>query len=437
MPSPSASPRSPDSASGNARIALGLLTAAYVLSFVDRSIVALMVGPIRADLGISDTQFSLLGGLAFALFYTTLGIPLGWWADRGDRPKIIALGIALWSLMTMACGLATRFATLFAARVGVGVGEAALSPAAYSLIAETYPKERLGGALTIYSSGVYLGIGLSFVAGGYLVETLQSAPPVDFGPLGELAGWQQVFIIAGAPGLLIAPLVLLFLPESRRRGPAAEASRSPPIMGWMAQHKTFLAAHFFGFSMLTMAFNGYLAWQAEFLLRTYELPKSEGGLWVGLAVLFAGVGGMLVGGRISDRLLTKGDRAGALSAAVVACALLVPFAAMTPLVPGAMFSLLLFAPTVFFSAFCFGPAVIALQLATPERLRARVSAVYLLVVNLTGIGLGGTLVAWISDSILGGDGMRIGEAMAVVGGAAAVIALPLLITARVRMPEHG
>ncbi|MFN2098469.1 spinster family MFS transporter [Altererythrobacter sp. MF3-039] len=435
MPSPSPNALSPEVTRTSA-VALTLLTAAYVLSFIDRTIIALMVGPIRADLGISDTQFSLLGGLAFALFYTTLGIPLGWWADRGDRPKIIALGIALWSLMTMACGLASRFITLFIARMGVGVGEAALSPAAYSLISETTKKEKLGVALTIYSSGVYLGIGLSFAIGGVLVETLGSAPPLDLGFLGELKGWQQVFLIAGAPGLVIAPLCWFLLPESRRVGSAPDPSQSPPIIGWMGGHKTFLLCHFFGFSMLTMAFNGYLAWTAEFLLRNFAMDKATGGGWLGLIVLFAGVGGMLIGGRVADKLLSRGDGRGALTAAIFASVALVPFAASAPMMPSAALSLAMLAPVVFLSAFCFGLAVISLQLATPERLRARISAIYLLVVNLTGIGLGGTLVAAISDHVLGGEGMRIGEAMAIVGGAATLIAVPLIFTARRTMP-HG
>ena len=436
MPSPSSSRTSLEVRS-SARTTLALLTAAYVLSYVDRTIVALMVGPIRADLGISDTEFSLLGGLAFALFYSTLGIPFGWWADRGDRPKIIALGIAVWSAMTMACGLASRFTTLFLARIGVGIGEAALSPAAYSTIAETTPPQRLGRALSIYSAGVYLGIGLTFALGGMLVEAMTAAPPIDAGFLGELAGWQQVFILVGAPGLILAPLALLLLPESRRDGAAPEPGEAPPILGWMRANRTFLLAHFFGFSMLTMAFNGYLAWQAEFMLRAYEIPKGDGGLMIGVIVLIFGVGGMLAGGQVADLLLGKGDRRGAMTAALYAVILLFPFAALSPLMPGVPLMVAFFAPIVLLSAFSFGPAIIALQLATPARLRARVSAVYLLVVNLTGIGLGGTAVAALSDGVLGGGGARIGEAMAIVGGTAVAIAIPLIWLARRTMPVDG
>lgn len=418
-------------------MALALLTLAYVLSYVDRTIVSLMVGPIRADLGLSDTQFSLLGGLAFALFYSTLGIPFGWWADRGDRGRIVALGIAVWSLMTMVCGFAKSFGVLFAARVGVGIGEAALSPPAYSLLAEKFPAERTGRALAIYSSGVYLGIGISFAAGGALVQSLSGNPPIDLGWMGTLAGWQQVFIIVGAPGLLLAPLALLLLPESRRNGKVLTAPASPPIMPWLRTHKAFLLLHFFGFSMLTLMFNGYLAWEAEFLLREYRMARSDAGLAIGILTLVFGMSGMLAGGMVSDRLKERGDPRGALTAGLGGGIALLPFAAFSPLMPGSALALAMLAPIIFFSAFCFGCAITALQLSTPPTLRARVSALYLLVVNLAGIGLGGTAVAALSDFGLGGDGTRLGEAMAIIGGCAVSVAIPLLLLAKRRMPRSN
>lgn len=434
------------SGSRSPHIALALLTLAYVLSYVDRTIIALMVGPIRADLGLTDTQFSLLGGFAFAIFYSTLGIPFGWWADKGNRPRIVALGIAFWSLMTMACGLARNFLTLFLMRVGVGVGEAALSPSAYSLIAETYPPQRVGRALAIYGTGIYLGVGLSFALGGVLVERLSGLPPKEIALLGELAGWQQVFMIVGLPGLVLAPLALLLLWEPREvraaeaAAAAAAGETAAPQAGpkalwpWMRANRVFLLTHFLGFSSLSLAFNGYLAWQAEFLLRSFDMGKAESGFAIGMVVLTLGVSGMLAGGWTSDRLREGGDLRGALTAACIGAFAMAPFAAFAPLAPSAMASLVIFAPIMALSAFCFGPSVIALQLATPPELRARISAFFLLVVNLAGIGLGGTVVAAISDHILGGDGARLGEALAIAGGASAVLGVPLLLIARRMMP---
>ena len=433
---------SPDTTTRSAHVALALLTAAYVLSYIDRTIMSLMVGPIRADLGLTDTQFSLLGGLAFAIFYSTLGIPFGWWADRGNRPRIVALGIGLWSLMTMLCGIARSFTMLFLMRVGVGVGEAALSPSAYSLIAETYPPEKVGRALGIYGTGIYLGVGLSFALGGFLVEKLSGLPPIEIAVLGTLAGWQQVFIIVGAPGIVLAPLALVLLWEPRETAaaelPATAASiKRQPILPWMRENRIFLACHFLGFSSLSLAFNGYLAWQAEFLLRTFDMGKAESGFTIGMIVLTLGVGGMLAGGFAADRLRARGDLRGALTAASGGAIAMTPFAAIAPLMPGASASLLAFAPIMALSAFCFGPAVIALQLATPPELRARISAVFLLVVNLAGIGLGGTVVAAISDHILGGGGARLGEALAIAGGVSTLLGVPLLLVARKHMPVDG
>ncbi|MGA1731008.1 MAG: MFS transporter, partial [Steroidobacteraceae bacterium] len=188
--------------------AVGVLTVAYVLSFIDRTILALLVAPIRADLGISDTQLSLLHGLAFAIFYTTLGIPIALLADRLNRRNIIAAGIAVWSLATAVCGLTRSFAQLFLARVAVGVGEAALSPAAYSMIADLFPRERLGRALGIYNVGAFAGAGLAFLIGGAVIAAVAQAGAVHLPVLGEVRNWQLVFFIDGLPGLLLALWVL-------------------------------------------------------------------------------------------------------------------------------------------------------------------------------------------------------------------------------------
>lgn len=415
--------------------ALALLTAAYVLSFFDRTILVLMIGPIRADLHINDTEFSLLGGFAFGLLYALLGIPLGWWADRGNRRVIIALGIAVWSAMTMLCGLATSFLMMFAARVGVGVGEAALSPAAYSLIAETTPRERVGRAISIYATGIYLGTGLSFAVGGWLIERLTALPPRVLGGGVTLAGWQQVFLLVGVPGLLLAPLALRLLPESRTGAVISAISGAPPLMPWLRANRRFLIGHFLGFSLVTIVYNGFLTWEAEFLLRNFGMPKSTGGLLMGSIILLFGTTGMLVGGHITDRLRDRGDAAGALTAAVRIAAVLIPFAALGTLLPTAGLVIAALAPILLLTSATFGMALTSLQLATPPQLRARVSAIYLLVVTLVGIAPAGTIVAALSDYVLGGGGMRLGQAMALVGGIGAVAAIPLLSLARRGMPR--
>ena len=225
-----------------ARLILAVLFAVSILNFVDRQILAILAGRVKADLLISDAQLGFLYGTVFGIFYAVFGVPLGVYADRGSRRKLIAWGLALWSLMTAASGLATGFTTLALARIGVGVGEASASPAAYSLIADLFPRARRGTALGIYSLGIYVGIGLSSYLGGTVVDGWSGAFPPGTEPLG-LRGWQVAFLLAGLPGLLLVPLVLAFrepergAQEERRSIPAGSSSKG----AWLAALREGLA----------------------------------------------------------------------------------------------------------------------------------------------------------------------------------------------------
>ncbi len=194
-----------------------ILLLAYVLSFVDRIIMSLLVIPIQKDLGISDTQMGLLMGLAFAIFYTVVGIPIARLSDAKSRKIIVSIGIFLWSIMTAVCGLARSFIELFLARVGVGVGEATLSPAAYSMIADYFPEEKLGKAIAVYQSGALFGSGIAFIIGGAIVGLIVNSNATSLPFLGELQPWQLAFIIVGLPGVLMA-LVMLTVKEPKRTG---------------------------------------------------------------------------------------------------------------------------------------------------------------------------------------------------------------------------
>src|SRR5688572_3708838 len=195
---------------------VGVLTVTYTVSFIDRQIMALMIEPIRRDLGITDTQVSLLIGLAFAVFYTLLGVPIARLADRYSRRAIIAAGITVWCLMTAACGLARNYAQLFLARVGVGVGEAALSPSALSMLSDYFPKETRGRAIAVYNTGISLGTGLAMIVGGQVIAHVMAAPPVRVPGIGELFSWQTVFLVVGLPGLVMAALMATVKEPSRR-----------------------------------------------------------------------------------------------------------------------------------------------------------------------------------------------------------------------------
>ena len=261
---------------------VGVLSLAYICSFIDRSVLGLMVGPIREDLGISDTQFSLLHGFAFAIFYTLLGIPIAWLADRASRRNIIAAGIAVWSLMTALCGLARTFGAMFLARVGVGVGEAALSPAAYSMIADLFPREKLGRALGVYSSGVFVGIGLSFIIAAVLIGALDT---VTLPVVGELTPWRLTLILVGMPGLVIAALCFTFR-EPRRLGAKAGGVPLRQVGRFFGQNASLYLLHFIAFSMLTLLFNAQMTWLAEYLIRIHGMERGAAGPALGLIVTF-------------------------------------------------------------------------------------------------------------------------------------------------------
>ncbi|MFZ8887601.1 MAG: spinster family MFS transporter [Steroidobacteraceae bacterium] len=408
--------------------AVGVLTVAYVLSFIDRTILALLVAPIRADLGISDTQLSLLHGLAFAIFYTTLGIPIALLADRLNRRNIIAAGIAVWSLATAVCGLTRSFAQLFLARVAVGVGEAALSPAAYSMIADLFPRERLGRALGIYNVGAFAGAGLAFLIGGAVIAAVAQAGAVHLPVLGEVRSWQLVFFIVGLPGLLVALWVLTLAEPARRVEASTDglSSRLAACLGHMRQHWQAYATHLVGFTLIGLVFNATLAWMPTHLIRNHGLATADAAFGVGMALLVMGSAGVMAGGLLTDRLDSRGPGDGALKVGLLSACLSLPLATACTLMPNATLTLGLYAGLVFATTLPFGAAAAAIQVITPTGMRATASAIYLFLLNLVGLGAGPTLVAMTTDFLFADD-LAVGRSVALVGTLAALPAIGLFL----------
>lgn len=396
-----------------------VLLLAYTLSFIDRMILSLLVGPIRADLGISDTQMSLLMGFAFAIFYSALGIPLGWLADRRARRGLIVAGIAAWSLMTAACALTRSYAGLFLARVGVGVGEATLSPAAYSMLGDYFPREKLGRAMAVYSIGVPLGSGIALVAGSLVVKFVTEGPAVVVPLLGALEPWRLTFLWVGLPGLLVAALVGLTVREPRRLGAAAEAGRGE-FMAFLRAHPAAIAAHFGGMSLVALVMYGAMAWIPQFLHRTYGMPVPQAGLWFGIATAACGACGLLIGGWMADSLYRRGYKDAHLRVIRLNAIVLLPLFVGMALAPSAGIALTLMIVGMLAGTLHGGVAGAALQLITPNRLRARMVALYFLVANLVGLGLGPTAIALVTDLVFGEDA-ALRYALAIVTG----IALPV------------
>lgn len=242
---------------------------AYIFSFIDRQILSLMIEPIKVDLQITDTQFSLLSGLAFSMFYALMGLPIAFLADRFSRVRIIALGVAFWSLATAACGLSKSFPQMFLARMSVGVGEAALTPATYSMLSDLFSREKLGRAVGLYSMGAFLGGGLAFLVGGLVISLLRGAPSVELWGLGEVRSWQLTFFIVGLPEVLVALLILATIRDPQRQ-PSAQAPRKAAMgdgLRFIGNHRPTFLCLYLGFAFFSMCQYALVSWSPALYMR--------------------------------------------------------------------------------------------------------------------------------------------------------------------------
>lgn len=386
---------------------VGVLMLAYMVAFVDRQVITLLVEPIRADLDISDTGISLLMGLAFAIFYVTMGVPIARLSDSRSRKLIISTGIFLWSLATAACGLARSFAQLFLARVGVGVGEATLTPAAYSMIADYFPPRLQGRAIAVYSMGIFLGAGLAMVVGGAVVRLISDADPVALPLVGVLAPWQMTFMLVGLPGLALTVIMLATVREPARRD-VLETSRSGSvpirdIAAFMWQNRGTFGSIFLGYSAAGMAFYGFLFWVPEFIRRTYGWDISDAGIVFGAELAILGSLGAFVGGSVCDWLTRRGVKDAALRAATIFLAVAMPVMTVTPLMPTAALAVPMLAVMAFTVSLQQALSPVALQLVTPNQMRAQVMALFFLVASFSSIAMGATSVALLTDYVFGDD----------------------------------
>ncbi len=406
--------------------AVFVLMVAYLFSYIDRQILTMLVGPIRADLGLSDTELSLLHGLAFAVCYTVIGVwPIGRWADTSNRRNIIAGGIFLWSLMTTLCGRATSYGALFAGRIGVGVGESALAPSAYSMLSDYFPPQRRGKALGVFSMGVYFGIGLAIMLTGLLAQYIGTLTSLHLPLIGEVRSWQIPFLLLGPPGILVS-LWLLTLKEPQRQGVIVDSTETfLSVLKYVREHSPFYLNLTLGIALLTLLFNAVAFWLPSHLIRAHDFAPAEIAWTYGPIMFVAGAAGILGGGLMADRLRANGIQDAELQVGMWSALALWPLAIATFQVSRPEWTLALLAPTLFFSSFPFAAASAALQMVTPNRLRGRTSALYLLIINLSGIGFGATAASVISDYILHDD-QRIGQGVSAVAAVAAPLAAVLL-----------
>lgn len=391
-----------------ANYALGVLTIAYIFSYVDRQVLSLLVEPIRADLQITDFQMGLLQGMAFALFYTILGIPLGRLADRVSRKMIVGIGAFCWSLMTAACGLSKNFTTLFFTRMGVGVGEAGLSPAAYSMIGDLYPPHRVARAMAIYTMGITVGGGLAYLVGGVVIGIITRAGPIDIPMIGVLAPWKMTFIAVGLPGLLLVPLIY-FMKEPPRRGSLQSADGQvatvpfKQVLSFVLENKRIFFAMFLGSSMLSIIGYGTANWYPTFLIRTYGMSIEQVGFEFGLIYGIFGTIGAFGSAVLSEKLAANGYIDANMRVVMLVGFFLIVPASIGPLMPEKWMALCFAAVTVILLNAHMGITAAAVQQVTPNQMRGTVTAMLLFMTNIVGLGLGAVIIAAITDFVFADD----------------------------------
>jgi predicted MFS family arabinose efflux permease len=379
---------------------VGVLTLVYVFNFVDRQIISVLQEPMRAELGLSDTQLGLLQGLTFALFYVSMGIPLARWADLGIRRDVVALSVGIWSVMTALCGVAQNFTQLLVARIGVGIGEAGGSPPSHSIISDLFPPGRRALPLAIYSSGITFGVFLAYVFGAWVSDHF---------------GWRSVFITLGLPGLALALLVRFTVKEPLRgRYDPAGADRHPPAVVTVIK-QLFASRAFVHLSMAAAlhAFVGYgvAAFLVSFYVRSYAIPLDQisiVALPLGFIIGIGGAIGSLAGGYLADRLGRR-DVRWTMWVPGAATLIAVPFAAAAILSRDFYVSLGLYVLPLAFGSMYLGPTLATTHALVAPRMRAMASAVLFFIINLIGLGLGPTIVGIVSDALsptYGADSLR-------------------------------
>lgn len=385
---------------------VAVLSVVQLFSFMDRQALSLLIGPIKAQFGMSDVQVSLVIGLGFAIAYAIAGLPIGRLVDQWFRPALLGLGLTVWSICTAACGFAGSFTHLALLRSGVGIGEATLTPTVISFLGDYFPPSKRGISFGVFAVSVYVGSGLSLVAGGAILKAFEGVAFVTIPIVGEVKPWQLVFLLIGLPGLLAVPLVLTLFEPRRQRGTAAAA---PAMRGLsMAEVRSHYRRHWPAFltqhaasTMMAMLFYGVSAWVPEFLRRTYNMPISTAGFSFGLVTVAAGSLGVLSGGFFSDVLLKHGYTDARLRATLFAALCALPFAAAFPLAGSAGVSLVLIFGMVFFTSTISTAGSTGVQELALPRMRGIAAAIYLFIFNGIGLSLGPTLFAVLTDDVFG------------------------------------
>jgi len=412
----------------------------YVLSFMDRQIIAVLVEPIKADLGLSDVQISIVGGFAFVLFYATVGVFVGRLADSLNRPLLIGVGVFIWSLTTAMCGYATKFSHLLILRMGVGLGESALLPSTLSLLSNYFPPKRLATPTSVFMLGAPIGIGLSFIAGGYLYrfaqEVMSKPESKEYMIIGGMAPWQLVLLTLGLIGILLSTLLFTIKEprNSKQRAAgkkanlisASKAASVSEVKQYCLSNWRAIGGLYIGMSFISLASYSQGFWDITFLSRTYDWDPATGGMSYGMVQLVAGLLGAIVGGVFADRLARRNLAGSSVAMVIFGSGIAIPFSAMYPMMPSPTLALAAVSIAIFGNTMAFACTASAMQRLFPTTMIGLATGIYFFISNAVGIGLGPTSVAMITEYMFQ-DPDKIRYSLLIVGCGARVIGFLMIL----------
>ncbi|MDP1627280.1 MAG: MFS transporter [Parvibaculum sp.] len=399
-----------------------ILLLLVTLAFIDRMSISLMVDPIKASFGIDDFRMGILQGPAFAVFFLIGSLPMGWIVDRYPARWTIYFGVTAWSLATIACGLAGSFTELLIARCLVGLGEAVLQPASWSLVARLFPPKRLALAISVLSSGAQVGAAASYVMGGVLIAQATAIAADPLPVFGQVESWQVVFLACGVLGVAMAFLIFA-APRERKAGASSDGTGNAGLGRFIRDNRVFLFCHFLGFSLLCAMTYGAAAWLPTLLMRSHGLDVRTVGTLLAAVAVTAGIGGFVFNGWWVDRAFARGRKDAHLRHfALVGGAVAIIGGFGFSLGATAVVLVLCFAVIQFLQPFS-GVAGAVLQIATPPEYRGRISAAFILLYNSAGIALGPSLVVFLSDRVFASSdlGPAIAASYALLGSTAAAL----------------
>lgn len=402
---------------------VGVLTLANISGWIDRQILVLLAPAIRRDLGMSLTEMGFLMGIPFAIFFTVMGIPIARMADSGNRRNIIAAGIALWSVMTALCGLAGGYSRLLLARIGVGVGEAALQAPGTSLITDYFPREKLGTAMGVYSMAVFIGAGFAYLVGGWVIGLVSTEQTWTWPLVGSIRPWQTVFLAVGLPGLLIA-LLMFTVREPARQLQDRTAVPLKALFAYVRRNLRTFVCVTLGYALSGTVNLAIAAWLATFLTQTHGWSPARAGIVMGLLTMTVGTIGVVAGGRTADAFVRRGHADGALRVGVIGALGMLVAATAYPFAPSATVAVVWLVFVNFFAAFPWGAASAAVAQIVPASMRAQGVALYLFVQTPIATALGTISVAMVTDYVFHDDAaIRYSLAIVNIVGMSGAIAL--------------